>query len=131
PNRVQQILYGGTLQPYICADLIGKTLVEKTGSRANLIVCDRAPILALRQHVEVPVLWLPGEGERPEEMSLAAPVKNTEPAVYRHAKFEADAKTVAEYLDHLDGTVDLAEPFARVREAINEARKFGVSSRSA
>src|SRR5687767_11333073 len=27
PNRVQQILYGPTLAEYVCADLIGKTLV--------------------------------------------------------------------------------------------------------
>src|SRR6516162_1317357 len=32
PNRVQQILYGGKLQPYICADLIGKTMVDKTSA---------------------------------------------------------------------------------------------------
>ena len=37
PNRVQQILYGGTLQPYICADLIGKTLVDKTAPPVQLI----------------------------------------------------------------------------------------------
>src|SRR2546423_15306908 len=30
PNRVQQILYAGTLLSYLCADLIGKTLVDKT-----------------------------------------------------------------------------------------------------
>src|SRR5438477_7962745 len=30
PNRVQQILYGATLGDYIHADLIGKTLVDKT-----------------------------------------------------------------------------------------------------
>src|SRR5262245_33024282 len=29
PNRVQQILYGATLNDYLFADLIGKTLVEK------------------------------------------------------------------------------------------------------
>src|SRR5438874_9502528 len=34
PNRVQQILYGPALQPYLCADLIGKTLVEKTATAA-------------------------------------------------------------------------------------------------
>ena len=28
PNRVQQVLYAATLRPYICADLIGKTLVH-------------------------------------------------------------------------------------------------------
>jgi hypothetical protein len=30
PNRVQQILYGETLVPYLCGDLIGKTLVDKS-----------------------------------------------------------------------------------------------------
>src|SRR6266849_1486774 len=48
PNRVQQILYGGTLQPYICADLIGKTLVEKTAIAVQLILTDREPALDLR-----------------------------------------------------------------------------------
>src|SRR5438046_7062929 len=40
PNRVQQILYAGTLQPYICADLIGKTLVEKTTAPVQLVFTD-------------------------------------------------------------------------------------------
>ncbi len=31
PNRVQQVLYAGTLEAYLCADLIGKTLVDKAG----------------------------------------------------------------------------------------------------
>src|SRR5574338_155199 len=29
PNRVQQILYAGTLEAYLCGDLIGKTLVDR------------------------------------------------------------------------------------------------------
>ena len=33
PNRVQQILYGPTLTEYLHADLIGKTLVEKTATQ--------------------------------------------------------------------------------------------------
>src|SRR5271154_1872858 len=52
PNRVQQILYGGTLQPYICADLIGKTLVEKTTTTAQLLVTDREAALELRLRVD-------------------------------------------------------------------------------
>src|SRR5271168_101359 len=48
PNRVQQILYGGTLQPYICADLIGKTLVDKAGVPVQLVVTDREEVLDLR-----------------------------------------------------------------------------------
>ena len=43
PNRVQQVLYGGTLEPYVCADLIGKTLVEKTSVSAGLILTADPP----------------------------------------------------------------------------------------
>src|SRR5579871_1620671 len=63
PNRVQQILYGGTLQPYICADLIGKTLVEKTGTPVQLLLTDREPVLELRLSLEVPVAWLAPAGD--------------------------------------------------------------------
>src|SRR5215475_12294428 len=41
PNKVQQILYGSTLEPYIHADLIGKTLVEKTSILVQLVLTDR------------------------------------------------------------------------------------------
>ena len=36
PNRVQQILYGESLEPYIYADLLGKTLVDKTATPRKL-----------------------------------------------------------------------------------------------
>src|SRR2546421_4254764 len=48
PNKVQQILYGDTLLPYLCADLIGKTLVDKTGLPVQLLVTDREAVLDLR-----------------------------------------------------------------------------------
>ena len=34
-------------------------------------------------------------------------------------------------LERIDSAVDLAEPFARIREAVIEARKMGVTSRAA
>src|SRR6266481_10176718 len=40
PNRVQQILYAGTLEGYLCADVIGKTLVDKTSTVVHLLVTD-------------------------------------------------------------------------------------------
>ena len=48
PNRIQQILYGGTLRPYICADLIGKALVEKTSLAVQYVFTDTAAALDLR-----------------------------------------------------------------------------------
>ena len=58
PNRVQNILYAATMEPYICADLIGKTLVDKTALPVQLLVTDRQPVLDLRHKLECPVLWL-------------------------------------------------------------------------
>src|SRR5487761_904382 len=63
PNRVQHILYAGTLEPYICADLIGKTLVDKTAVPVQLIVTDRESVLDLRLKLECPVLWLGSAGD--------------------------------------------------------------------
>src|SRR5262249_2192259 len=71
PNRVQQILYGGTLQPYICADLIGKTLIDKTGIPAQLVVTDTEPALDLRLKLDAPVVWL-APADNPLAMKMAA-----------------------------------------------------------
>src|SRR3954451_24990444 len=58
PNRVQQVLYAGTLLPYLCADLIGKTLVDKSTVPVQLVVTDREPVRELRNKLDVPVVWL-------------------------------------------------------------------------
>jgi hypothetical protein len=134
PNRVQQILYGGTLQPYICADLIGKTLVEKTTSSAQLILTDREPVLDLRLSLDVPVAWVAAPGE-PVALALAATGAEIRPSdairggVFRHPRFPGDTAIFQETFERLDGILDLAEPFVRIREAIGEARKLGVTSR--
>ena len=47
PSPVQQILYGDTMRPYVCADLIGKTLVEKTATDIQIIVTDCQPLSAM------------------------------------------------------------------------------------
>src|SRR3954470_24254243 len=56
PNKVQQILYAGTLAEYLGADLIGRTLVEKTATPAHLVVTDSPGVLPPRSRVEVPVI---------------------------------------------------------------------------
>ncbi|MFM7150199.1 MAG: hypothetical protein ACKO23_10185, partial [Gemmataceae bacterium] len=58
PNKVQQILYAGTLVPYICGELIGKTLVEKAGVNVQMVLTTCGPALDLRLKVDFPVVWL-------------------------------------------------------------------------
>ena len=128
PNRVQQILYGGTLEPYICAELIGKTLVEKSGVPVQLVVTDCAMALDLRLKLDVPVVWLVPAGETPA--GFGPPVRSDSPstgAIVTHSRRSHDSVVVSALLDRIDGTLDLAEPFVRIREVIAEARKMGVT----
>jgi hypothetical protein len=135
PNRVQQILYGGSLQPYVCADLIGKTLFEKTSTPAQLIVTDREPVLELRLTQETPVAWL-AKADDPLTPALVAAgaavgavALSNNAVLFCHPRFLGDLAAIREILGRLDGSLDLAEPFARIRDAIGEARKMGATAR--
>jgi hypothetical protein len=133
PNRVQQILYAGTLLPYICADLIGKTLVDRTAIPVQLIVTDREAVLDLRHKLATPVVWLaPAEDGQAAGMTrgrtVVSPAAVGRGPLLSHPCFPEDGPRARELLAHLAG-LDLAEPFARIREAIGEARRMGVGNR--
>ena len=132
PNRVQQILYAATLKPYLCADLIGKTLVDKTSAIAQLVVTDTQDVLELRPRVEAPVVWLaPPEAVLPEGAdNCVKPAEAGRGPVLVHPRYPADVAVVREMLAGMEGILDLTEPFARIREAIGEARKLGVTNRN-
>lgn len=136
PNRVQQILYANTLAEYVCADLIGRTLIEKTGTASQLIVTDNLNVLPVRARLEVPVVAL----LNPELTNVSDLGIATHPRV-NHARSQSpllidprypdDVHTVPSLLDRLDSALELTEPFTRIRDAIAEARKMGVTSRAA
>ena len=128
PNRVQQILYGGTLVPYVCADLIGKTLVDRAGVPVQLVVTDREAVLDLRLKSDAPVLYLapPEEGSR-AAANVVRPAQPGRGPLLCHPSHPEDVAAANDLLERLDGALDLAEPFARIREAVAEARKMGVT----
>jgi hypothetical protein len=102
PNRIQQILYGDTLASYVCGDLIGKVLIDKTTAQARAIVTDQPEVLVLRRTINVPVVLIV-EG------------------------VPQDAGCLREVCNSLGNGFDWTEPFARIREAIAEARKLGAA----
>jgi|SRR5262245_46205114 len=125
PNRVQQILYGDTLNSYLCGDLIGKTLVDKSSAPAAWIITDHAVALELRLRVNTPVsLWVPG-GPPP-----TLPGDPQGRGLFGHEKFPNDGALVHELLAKL-GNFDFGEPFQRIRDAIQEARKMGIGKAAA
>jgi hypothetical protein len=130
PNRVQQVLYAATLQPYVCADLIGKTLLEKTGVPVQMVVTDTDAVLDLRLRVEVPVALIVPAADGADRRAPANALQVRGP-IHCHIRFPEDVQAVGEVLDRVAGLLDPTEPFVRIREAIAEARKMGVSGRAA
>ncbi|MGD9646448.1 MAG: hypothetical protein AB7U73_12105 [Pirellulales bacterium] len=147
PNRAQEILYGPTLKPFLYGEQIGRALVSKSTTVALAICTDCEPVLELRDFVPTPVVLVlcgPGEAgptampgtldaERvPTDATLGSPAFNgaalrtldvgrNRLAVRGSRKSDADA--VAEQLATIADGFDLAEPFGRIREAIEEAQR--------
>jgi hypothetical protein len=126
PNKVQQILYGPTLPGYLCGEVIGKTLLEKTTTPVAWVLVDNPLTLDLRLRVEQPVaLWynLFDPEQPPPGLMIQA-------QLFCHGRFPDDVAAIRRVIDQL-GPFDFGEPFARIREAMVEARKMGLASRSA
>lgn len=126
PNKVQQILYGETLRGYLCGEVIGKTLIEKAATAVACVFVDQPMTLDVRVHLAAPVgLWYPlVDPDQPP------PGLFVQERLFCHSSFPDDVTALLALTDQL-GAFDLAEPFARIREAMNEARKMGVTQRRA
>ncbi len=125
PNRLQQLLYGFTLKPYLYADLIGRALVEKAAFPVQLLVTDCESALDLRRFLRTPVAWLPQT-----ESSPANPCHTKFGLLSCHPRFPEDRAAVRTVLERIEA-IDLAEPFVRIRDALAEARKMGAANRAA
>lgn len=126
PNKVQHILYGKALEPFICGELIGKTLIDKAAAAAQFIIVDHPAALELRNVIAQPVGLLVKAGPKLAQL----PGLEVAPRLYCHEQFAGDVSALQGLLERL-GNFDLAEPFQRIREAMTEARKLGVASRAA
>jgi hypothetical protein len=142
PNRAQEILYGPTLEAFLYGEQIGQTLIHQASIPPLLICTDREPALAAREHVSTPVvLVLPPDGEEPatEPASASGRILWLDSAHHggpRLATFrlgrnrlalperaEDDRRLITEQLAELAESFDLAEPFQRIRDAIEEAQQ--------
>lgn len=123
PNRTQQILYGPTLVPYVLAELIGRTLVEKVSIKPQLILADRAELLDLRNFTEIPVACLNSQSNEPPEGVL----KLGNQRLRFHQAHETDRGAVEPHANLIPPEANLQEPFERVREALQETMRLGAA----
>jgi hypothetical protein len=139
PNRMQEILYGPTLVPYVLAELIGTKLMEKVGIKPHVVLAEQEALLELRNFVTVPVAWVTPEveaGTIPNGGAggcgfIAANAADTcalrlgRQFVRFHASHTADRDAIAAEAAVVPAEADLCEPFGRVREALEESARAG------
>jgi hypothetical protein len=151
PNRAQEILYGPTLQPYLFGEQIGYTLWSKAKLEAGLVVTDREPVLALRDMVPCPVLLVREVAARGLSLHTDAAIGSDDDTtvspddggvevagssaglfVFPLGRFQAcvphrhrrDQQAVTDCWLKCAETLDLMEPFDRIRDAIEEAQRM-------
>lgn len=122
PTRPQQLLYGDTLLPFLLGELMGLALIERLGTKPDLLVTDNEAILELRNHIDVPMACV-----APPDTDLAtdtAPplgrVKIGQRVLSVHSSHDSDAAALHHGATQLCETTDLQEPLQRVRLALKE-----------
>ena len=87
-------------------------------------------MLELRNSLDLPIVWVAAGDPSPAEAGvIVRPFADFRPALVSHARHPNDLPRIQSVLDQLDLNLDLIEPFSRIREAIAEARKLGVTNR--
>ncbi|TWT87334.1 hypothetical protein Mal64_28720 [Pseudobythopirellula maris] len=114
-SRAQEILFGPTLRDYIDGELIAGALVAKARLTPGVVVvADKALAEPVAARGWAAVCVTP---DAPEGQASDVPAKSVQG--------EPLPEAVRALLETLRGSVDLAEPFERIREAIREARRLG------
>ncbi len=139
PNRAQEILYGPTLRPYLYGEQIGRALMERLSAVPAVVFTDVEPVLALRPLTKAPVVYVGTETESKANPEGTARIDAPHPTpggsmrlqrfrlgswqlAVPQAHAEDESRVVSHWQSHADD-FDLIEPFGRIREAIEEARR--------
>jgi hypothetical protein len=139
-NRAQEILYGPTLEAFLYGEQIGQTLLKQAGLEPLLVCTDQEPALSVREHTELPVVLVLPQYESPLDQEKVSAEKtyrldqahrggpnlltfelgrNRLALPFRQ---EGDRSKITERLSGIAENLDLAEPFDRIRDAIEEAQ---------
>jgi hypothetical protein len=128
PTRAQEILYGPTLRPYLYAEQIGQALLAKAKARPLLVCTDAQPILAAREFCPVPLLLVLAEeplvlAEKPAADASSSFLLGRRQVLAAPSHLEDQGVALEKWKEAHADALDLLEPFARIREALEEAQK--------
>ncbi|HWB09956.1 MAG TPA: hypothetical protein VG826_12060 [Pirellulales bacterium] len=143
PNRAQEILYGPTLRPYLYGEQIAHTLISKSTAKPVAVCTDEPAVLAVRELVSLPVALVGDPASAGDQQrggpaagrSVRIDAAHQSPRLVSFelgrnrlavaAQYEGDRDELGRRLTSLADHLDLAEPFERIRGAIDEAQRAG------
>lgn len=131
PSRVQQILYGQTLESHIIAELIGKALLEKSSVFPHLVLVDHPLGLDLQVVLDIPVVFAARRNGDGGGLHPLGNLPDGAPRLFLNQPDPALEARIGSIIDTLPPKADLLDPFIRAQEAMVEARKLGAGSRAA
>jgi len=150
PTRAQQILFGTTLDEFLCGEQIARALLSRSKIQPALVLTDCPAALAVRHWLEIPIFLLEPHSEDLDSTNLldsanleereSQPIHNDfriprwrRPAsqyasrrLGNHAlqwlsAYPNDARALDGLDTPGDSRIDLKEPFARIIDALAEA----------
>jgi len=167
PDKIQQILYGETLQPFLYGERIAQTLIQRSKLPIMSIFTDHAAILPVQPLVSTAIVYVFGGETKPETDDALPPVHTISEELNESLKGfginnaglrtqslcsgelpripsvpgfdtetwqtvrignrliavpEAGGELLVPEIKGMARTIDLLEPFARIRRALDEAK---------
>jgi hypothetical protein len=134
PSPAQRILYGSTLRSYVLGELIGPALVKQAQIPVQAVLTDQAAMLSLALFWDGTLalarpLQQVGDLDHPCQ-ATSRPIDSGSSQLdigdYRLVGSSTctwEVEPLRTALEPLVAYVDLAEPFQRIREAIQEAQR--------
>ncbi len=130
PSRAQSLLYGQTLDDFICGEQIAKALVTKAKLKPTLLITNCEAVLAFEHVADEPIILIENTSDadhashlrKPNSLSLKLEAVQSAGVNFSISNSSrASAKLVSDIASKLAPNFDLSEPFQRIAEALLEA----------
>ena len=134
PSRAQSILYGPTLDDFLCGEQIARALALKSKSPPFAFFTDTPAVLSLRNIVPQPIVLVESNIDADSEGAATSLNHRPTGASRGYQRFKLagyslailddcsdDAEHIRSFWQQSDPQVDLGEPFGRIADALLEA----------
>lgn len=132
PTGLQKILYGKSIEKFICVDVIARKLLQGLQENPRVVLIQEKILFSISAKAPVCILSTKNEakqaGNDPEEL-FSTDVEN---GYQLHARIKP-APDLVQWISRISKEVDILEPFNRLKEALqyvcsNEPEKLSRKS---